>query len=56
MILIRPQELAAKLWTNGAHLRKGHYPDAKKQVNNALLKSIKEISRLECQVWEDNLK
>ena len=56
MILIRPQELAAKLWKNGAPLRKGHYPHAKKQVDNALLKRIKEISRLECQVWQDNLK
>lgn len=50
MILIRPQTLAAKLWKNGALLRLGDYPHAKKQVNNELLQSIKEISYLECQV------
>ena len=50
MILIRPQKLAAKLWKNGALLRMGDYPHAKKQVNNELLQSIKEISHLECQV------
>ena len=46
MILIRPQKLATKLWKNGAPFRKGHYPYAKKQANNVLLKSIKEISLL----------
>jgi len=56
MILIRPQKLAAKLWKNGALLRMGDYTHAEKQVNNELLKSIKEISHLECQVWEDNLQ
>ena len=50
MILIGPQKLATKLWKNGAPFRKGHYPYAKKQANNVLLKSIKEISRLYCQV------
>ena len=34
----------------------GDYPHAKKQVNNELLQSIKEISHLECHVQEDSLQ